>query len=74
MRQQAGDGVQAFLGLDLVEDLLDAAGVVLGLDLDLGRIAQETGGQLADVVGVVAENSRVWRLVGQCEAMATISS
>ncbi|MNC81098.1 hypothetical protein D3C75_1341220 [compost metagenome] len=52
MRQQLCHRIQAFTVVDLVEKLLDAAGVVLRLDLDLGRIAQEARAELADVVRV----------------------
>ncbi len=52
MRKQFCHRIQAFAFVDLVEDLLDAAGVVLSLDLDLGGIAQEPRAELADVVGV----------------------
>ncbi|KAG0773733.1 hypothetical protein G6F22_014624 [Rhizopus arrhizus] len=52
VRQQARHGVQAVLAVDFVEDLFDAAGVVLRFDLDFGRVAQEPGAELADVVGV----------------------
>ena len=52
MRQQAGHGIQAVFAVDLVEDLLDAAGVVLRLYLDFGRVAQEAGAEFADVVRV----------------------
>ncbi|KAG1543388.1 hypothetical protein G6F50_013995 [Rhizopus delemar] len=52
VRQQARHGVQAVLAVDFVEDLFDAAGVVLRFDLDFGRVPQEPGAELADVVGV----------------------
>ncbi|MNN88569.1 hypothetical protein D3C81_2062750 [compost metagenome] len=50
MRQQASHGIQAVFAVDLVEDLLDAAGVVLRLYLDFCGVAQEAGAEFADVV------------------------